>query len=83
MNFTFLHRPEARRYNYKPQFYVPEESKPTNEKNFDSNMFGEKLRNSWERKRHRRNDSSSSRRIIIWMVFIVLILGLIGYKFLF
>jgi len=83
MNFTFLHRPEARKYNYKPQFYVPEEAKTTNEKNFKPDMFGEKLRNSWERKRHRKGNSASSRRIIIWMVFIILILGLIGYKFFF
>ena len=83
MNFTFLHRPDVRKFNYKPQFYVPEEKKPTNEKNFNPDMFGEKLRSSWDRRRHKKDDSSSSRRTIIWMVFIILLLGLVAYKFLF
>jgi hypothetical protein len=83
MNFTFLHRPETRKFNYKPQFYVPEEEKPTNSEKFDPNKFGDKLRNSWESKRRTRSNSTNNMRTIIWLVFLVLLIGLLGWKLLF
>ncbi|MCL2247283.1 MAG: hypothetical protein FWC10_09290 [Lentimicrobiaceae bacterium] len=81
MNFTFTHRPEARKFNYKPQFYVPEEKQSTNETNFDPNKFGEKLRSNWDRKRQTKSKRSSNSRIIIWMVFLIMVLGYIGYRY--
>jgi len=83
MNFTFLHRPEARKYNYKPQFYVPEDEKPTNSENFDPNKFGDKLRSSWGRRRYSRKHSTGNMRTVIWLVFIILLLVVLGWKFLF
>jgi len=83
MNFTFLHRPEARKYNYKPQFYVPEEEKPVNEKDFDPNKFGDKLRGSWESRRRNRNKPTSNMRTVIWIAFLLLLLLVVGWRFLF
>ena len=82
MNFTFFHRPEARKYNYKPQFYVPEEDKPTNVDKFDPDEFGVKLSRSWDKKRRNRSNAASNQRIIIWLVFIIVILLFIVWKFL-
>jgi hypothetical protein len=83
MNFTFLHHPEVRKFNYKPQFYVPKEEKPVNSDRFDPNQFGDKLRNNWQSKRRTTNNCTNNIRIIIWMAFLLLVLGLIGWKFLF
>jgi hypothetical protein len=83
MNFSFLHRPEARKYNYKPQFYVPEEEKPINYDKYDADKFADKLRRSWGNKRHVKNNSTNNMRTIIWIAFLLLVLGVIGWKFLF
>ena len=83
MNFTFLHRPEARKYNYKPQFYVPEEEKPVNEKDFNPDKFRDKLRSSWEGRRRNKNNKTGNMRTIIWIAFLLFALLLIGWKFLF
>lgn len=80
MNFTFTHRPEPRQFNYKPQFYIPDDKQPTNVKNFDPDRFGEKLRNNWDRKRHSKRNSPNSRRFIMWMVFIVAVLLVVCWK---
>jgi hypothetical protein len=83
MNFTFLHRPEIRKYNYKPQFYVPEEEKPVNEKDFDPDKFGDKLRNSWDRKRRSRSNPTGNMRTVIWIAFILFFIFFLSWKFLF
>lgn len=83
MNFTFTHRPEIRKYNYKPQFYVPDEEKSTNVQNFDPDKFGDKLRSNWDRKRHNKSSRQGNTRIILWMAFIIIVLLFVGYKFLF
>ena len=85
MNFTFFHRPEARKYNYKPQFYVPDEDKPTNVDKFDPDEFGVKLSRNWDKKRRNKSNSTSNMRLIVWMAFlvVVLLLFIFGSKFLF
>jgi len=80
MNFTFTHRPETRKYNYKPQFYVPDKEKPTHSDKFDPDKFGEKLRSNWDRKRHSKRNSTNSGRSIIWMVFIIAVLAVLAWK---
>jgi hypothetical protein len=82
MTFTFFHRPEARKFNYKPQFYVPEEEKPVNYDKYDSDDFAKKLHRNWEGKRRAKNNKTSNMRTIIWLVFLLLMLGLIGWRFL-
>jgi hypothetical protein len=83
MNFTFFYRPEVRKFRYKPQFFVPEEEKPINYDKYDSEKFGEKLHNSWNKKRHSKHNHTSNMRIVIWMIFLLLVLGLLAWKFLF
>jgi len=83
MNFTFLHRPEARKYNYKPQFYVPDEEKPVNAKDFNPDKFGDKLRNSWERNRRTRSNPTGNMRTVIWIAFLLFILLFAAWKFIF
>ena len=82
MNFNFFHRPEIRRYNYKPQFYVPQEEKPINYDKYDTDTFGEKLHRNWESKRRTRNNPTGNMRIIIWLAFLILVLGFLAWKFL-
>jgi hypothetical protein len=80
MNFTFLHRPEARKYSYKPQFYVPEEEKPTNTDRFDPEEFGAKLHRNWESRRRGSSSKTRNMRNVIWMIFIITILCLFAWK---
>ena len=80
MNFTFFHRPEVRKYSYKPQFYVPEEEKQTNPEKFDPDTFGDKLSRSWDKKRRNRRNATSNQRTIIWLVFIISVLLLLALK---
>jgi len=80
MNFTFLHRPDVRKFNYKPQFYVPEEEKTTHSETFDPNKFEERLRRNWDRKRHSKKNNTNSGRSIIWMVFIIAVLAVLAWK---
>jgi hypothetical protein len=83
MNFTFLHRPKARKYNYKPQFHVPDEEKPVNEKDFNPDKFGDKLHNSWSSKRRSRNNPTGNMRTVIWIAFLLFLLVLVGWRFFF
>lgn len=83
MNFTFFHRPDTRKFNYKPQFYISDEEKPINPENLDLDKLGKKIRSSWDSKRHNRKNHTANMRIIIWMLFLLLVLGLLGWKFLF
>ena len=82
MSFTFLHRPKTRKYSYKPQFYVPEEEKPVNEKDFNPDKFGDKLRNSWDSRRRNRGNPTGNIRTVIWIAFLLFLLLLVGWKFL-
>jgi hypothetical protein len=81
MNFTFLHRPEPRKYGYKPQFHVPEDQKPVNEKDFDPDKFGDKLRSNWERKRRARTNTTGNIRVVIWIAFLLVLLLVVAWKF--
>lgn len=76
MTFNFLHRPEVRKYNYKPQFFVPEEEKPINYDKYDADKFADKLRKSWNNKRHVKNNPTNNMRTIIWLAFLIAVLGL-------
>jgi hypothetical protein len=82
MTFTFLHRPEPRKYGYKPQFYVPEEKQPVNEKNFDPDRFGDKLHHSWESRRQSKKSRTGNMRTVIWIAFLLFLLLIVGWKFL-
>jgi len=81
MNFPFSHRPQVRSYNYKPQYYVPEEETPMNVQKFDKEQFGSKLKRSWENKRRLKNNTTGNLRTVVWMVFIVFVLLFLAWKF--
>ena len=82
MNLSFFHRPEIRKYNYKPQYESTEKDKSGNSKNFDKDDFGEKLRNSWDSKRKIRKNLNSTRNVI-WIAFILFLLLILAWKFVF
>jgi hypothetical protein len=62
---------------------VSDEEKPTSAEKFDPDKFGDKLRSNWDKKRKNRSNATANMRIIIWMVFLVLVLGFLCWKFLF
>ena len=62
---------------------MPEEEQPTNLENFDPNKFGNKLRTSWGRRRHCRKSETGNMRMVIWLAFIIFVLGFLGWKFLY
>ncbi len=80
MNFTFFHRPETRKYNYKPQFYEPTEEKVKRSEKFDSDEFAKRLHNNWSSKRKTKKQGISNFKSIIWIVFILFILLFFYYK---
>lgn len=85
-SFTFFHRPEVRKYNYKPQFYNPDkldekEGKPSDKEVSSSYEFANRMHDNWSRRRQHKNQKQSSFKYIIWLVFIALILGILYYKF--
>jgi len=82
VNFQFLHRPETRKYNYKPQFYQPEEKKFDTSGKYDKEEFEKKLRNNWSNKRKVKNNRNSMRNVI-WIAFILLLLLFLVRKFVF
>jgi hypothetical protein len=82
VNFSFLYRPEVRKYNYKPQFFDPDEEKFDKAKKNDRDEFGSKLRNCWENKRKIKKNKNSMRNIV-WIAFILLLLLFLVSKFVF
>ncbi len=80
MNFTFFHRPETRKFNYKPQFYEPTEEKVKRSEEFDSDEFAKRLHKNWSSKRKTQKQGISNFKSIIWIVFILFILLFFYYK---
>lgn len=81
MNFTFFHRPETKKFNYKPQFYTPEEEKPKRASDFNSEEFAQRLHKSWNQKRQNKKQGISNFKSIVWIFFILFILLYLYYKF--
>ncbi|MDR0206837.1 MAG: hypothetical protein LBI45_06235 [Bacteroidales bacterium] len=69
-----------RKYNYKPQFYQPEEKIIDTTGNYNKEKFKKKLKNSWGDKRKVRNNRNSMRNVI-WIAFILLLLLFLVRKF--
>ena len=80
MNFTFYHRPATRKFNYIPQFYVPEENKIPKSSNFNTDEFAERLHRNWNSKRHNKKKNTGNVKTIVWIVFILFLLIYIYYK---
>ena len=82
MNFSFFQRPEVRKYNYIPQFYVEGEDKKTKDKEFDRDQFAERLHRSWDKKRQSRRKGISNFKSLICIILILVVLLYVYYKFL-
>jgi hypothetical protein len=80
MNFTFFHRPESRKYNYIPQFYVKDEDKVPKRSSYDSEEFAERLHRTWSKKRQVQKKNSGNIKSIVWIAFILFLLIFILYK---
>lgn len=85
MAFNFVERPEKRKFNYKPQFYQPEEEKTVYKEGeeFDSKKFAEHLHSSWSQHRTsgRDNGNKFPLKTVIWLAFIVFVLVFFFVKF--
>ncbi len=80
MNFDFFHRPEPRKFKYKPRYYNPDEEQNTSETDYDVDRFAERLNRSWSKKRRKKVEKSSNVRQLIWIAFLVLALGFLFVK---
>lgn len=80
MAFTFFNREtENRKFSYKPRFYDPKKEESTGDERKD---FARNLHDEWQSKRkhtgERRNNSSLT---IIFMIFFVIVLAIVLWKF--
>jgi hypothetical protein len=80
MNFTFFHRPESRKFNYKPQFYVPDDEKVKRSSEYDTEELSRRLHQNWDQKRKHKKQGISNFKSIIWIVFILFLLLFFYYK---
>ncbi|MCQ2285243.1 MAG: hypothetical protein MJZ76_00010 [Bacteroidales bacterium] len=86
MNYQFLHRPEPKKFNYKPQYFneddldASEETRQNRRQLSEQEEFARRLHNNWDRRRQRKREDKSSFRTIIWMAFIVFILLFVVFK---
>ncbi len=81
MNFTFFHRPEPRKFKYKPRFYTPEEEARPTDGSYDPNRFAEKLHRSWNRRRPSTGGTKAANaRTLVWIIFLAILLGYLLFK---
>lgn len=81
-SFTFFHRPEVRKYNYKPQFYDPDKPEEKEEgEAARAREFANHMHDSWDRRRQHKNRPQSSSRILIWLLFIFVLLAVLYLYF--
>ena len=77
MDFTFLHHPKPKKFEYKPRFYKqdaePDESGRVPD---ETEQFARRLHREWESKRMSREKKGFSKLTIVW---ILIILGLLLY----
>ena len=83
MRSPFYQRPEKRKFNYKPRFYEPDGGTKDKQGNFDPDKFANRLHRSWGAKRQQSKETRTSNRRVIWLLFIVIVLVYLAYKFIF
>lgn len=73
MDFTFLHRPQPKKFEYKPRFYKPEaEPDETGRTPDQTEQFARRLHREWESKRTTRKEKKGfSKMTIFWLVVII------------
>lgn len=74
-----INKHEPREFNYKPRFFTPEEKQPTGDHRRD---FAEELHREWSSKRRHSDDKKNTPWLtIMTMLFFVLILAILYFKF--
>jgi hypothetical protein len=83
MNFNIFQKPETRKFNYKPQFYTPEEEKrpAAKEGEYNSEEFAARLHRSWNSRRQRKEKMQFPLKLVIVMLFFAFMVGYIYFKF--
>ena len=77
MDFTFLHHPKPKQFEYKPRFYKPDSEPDENGRVPDeTEQFARRLHREWDSKRMSREKKGFSKLTIVW---ILIILGLLLY----
>lgn len=77
MDFTFLHHPRPKQFEYKPRYYKPEAEPDSNGRVPDkTEQFARRLHREWDSKRMSREKKGFSKLTIVW---ILIILGLLLY----
>lgn len=76
MDYTFLHRPKPKKFDYQPRFYNEEEDRDKMQGHVpdETEKFARRLHNSWEGKRYRKQKNGMSPVVLIGMVFILVLL---------
>lgn len=72
MDYTFLHRPKPKKFEYRPRFYDAEKEKQSGHhyEVDETERFARKLHSSWDRKRSRKQSRGLSPRVVILMVVV-------------
>ena len=80
MAFTFFNREtENRKFNYTPRYYDPKKEESTGDARKD---FARNLHDEWQSKRnHTADRKNNSSLTIIFMIFFVVVLALVLWKF--
>ena len=80
MAFTFFNNQEPRQFNYKPRFYDQKKEESTGDERRD---FARNLHDEWQSRRNHTADkkNNSASVTIIFMIFFVIVLALVLWKF--
>lgn len=79
MAFTFFNSQEPRKFNYKPRFYDPNKENSTGDERRD---FARNLHEEWQSKRnHTSERKGGSSLTILFMIFFVIVLAIVLFKF--
>ena len=77
MEFTFLHKPKPKKFEYKPRFYKPDaEPDESGRVPDETEQFARRLHREWGAKRTRQEKKGFSKLTLFWFV---LIIGLLVY----
>ena len=79
MAFTFFNNREPRQFNYKPRYYDPKKEESTGDSRRD---FARNLHDEWQSKRNHTGEKKNNSSItILFMIFFVIVLALVLWKF--
>lgn len=82
MEYTFLHRPKPKKFEYQPRFYDAEKEKEKERgyKADETEKFARRLHQHWDSKRYKKHKNGLSPVVIFGMVFVIVLLLYIIFK---